>query len=68
MKRVGLGVALAACAAVEAAEPAAVAPVQTARLPLPLRRPLARLLPPSRIRNPRSGSHSICALAMCAST
>ena len=33
MKRVGLGVALAACAAVEAAEPTAVAPVQTAPTP-----------------------------------
>ena len=33
MKRVGLGVALAACAAVEAAEPAAVVPVQTAQTP-----------------------------------
>jgi hypothetical protein len=33
MKRVGLGVALAACAAVEAAEPVAVAPAQTASTP-----------------------------------
>jgi hypothetical protein len=33
MKRVGLSVALAACAAVEAAEPAAVVPVQTAQTP-----------------------------------
>jgi hypothetical protein len=35
MKRVGLGVALAACAAVEAAEPTAVAPAQTAPAPTP---------------------------------
>ena len=33
MKRVGLGVALAACAAVEAAEPAAVEPAPTASTP-----------------------------------
>ena len=33
MKRVGLGVALAACAAVEAAEPTVVVPAQTAPIP-----------------------------------
>ena len=35
MKRVGLGVALAACAAVEAAEPTAVAPPPTRPAPTP---------------------------------
>ena len=33
MKRVGLGVALAACAAVEAAEPTAIAPAQASSTP-----------------------------------
>ena len=51
MKRVGLGVALAACAAVEAAEPAAVAPVQTA--PTPAAAPAPASAPAPAVPNPK---------------
>ena len=51
MKRVGLGIALAACAAVEAAEPTAVAPLQTA--PTPAATPAPTSAPAPAVPNPK---------------
>lgn len=51
MKRVGLSVALAACAAVEAAEPGAGAPVQTA--PTPAAAPALASVPAAADPNPK---------------
>jgi hypothetical protein len=54
MKRVGMGVALAACAAVEAAEPGAIAPAQTA--PISNAAPAPASVPAPADPNPKPAS------------